>query len=231
VGGVVLALMLIFSFGPTNDASAQVCSGTCRNPSCLSSETSTGACPTGGQCCVATAGSSQTVVFDNPLRFGTVDGVLTSLLGTLQAIIVILSIIFIIIGALMYITSAGDEGRMKTAKGAITAAMIGLALGLAAPSFLKEIGGVLGWQDVNSSAVAGAKTLTAIATNVLNFLLSIVGIIGIIMLVVGGMMYLTAAGDEGRIETGKKIVTYSIIGILVALASLVLVTQIASFFT
>lgn len=153
-----------------------------------------------------------------------------SLLGTLRGIIVVLSIVFIVIGAILYITSAGDEGRMKTAKAAITASMIGLALGIAAPSFLKEIGQILGWGAVNNTEVSGAKTLTEIATNVLNFLLSIVGILGIIMLVVGGIMYLTAAGDENRIDTGKSIVKYSIIGIIVALASLVLVSQIANFF-
>lgn len=174
--------------------------------------------------------NSQDTPFTNPLKFNTVEEVLGSLLGTLRGIIVVLSIVFIVIGAIFYITSAGDEGRMKTAKGAITASMIGLALGIAAPSFLKEIGEILGWGAVNNTEVSGAKTLTEIATNVLNFLLSIVGILGIIMLVVGGIMYLTAAGDENRIDIAKRIVWYSIIGIITALAALVIVTQIASFF-
>ncbi len=170
------------------------------------------------------------VTFSNPLGFNTVEGFLTAVLGEMQSIIVILSIIFIVIGGILYITSAGDEGRMKTAKGAVTAAMIGLALGIAAPSFLKEIGTVLGWGAVSSGPAAGARTLTEIATSVLDFLLSIIGVIGIIMLVIGGIMYMTAAGDENRIDTGKKIVTYAIVGIFVALASLVIVTQIAKFF-
>lgn len=175
--------------------------------------------------------ASQNIIkFENPLAFNTVEEVLTSILGTLRGIIVILALVFIVIGAVLYITSAGNEGQMTLAKGAITAAMIGLALGIAAPSFLKEIGNVLGWQGVNAGPTANALTLSQIARNVLNFLLSIVGILGIIMLVIGGIMYLTAAGNEERIETGKKIVTYSIIGILVALASLVIVSQIAAFF-
>ncbi len=173
---------------------------------------------------------SQQIVFNNPLQYDTVEQVLGSILSTLRAIIVVLSLVFIVIGAIMYITSSGDEGRMKTAKGAITASMIGLAIGIAAPSFLKEIGNILGWNSVNSDEVQAAKTLTQIASDVLKFLLSIVGILGIVMLVVGGMMYLTAAGDEDRIDTGKKIVKYAIIGILVSLASLVLVSQITSFF-
>ncbi|MGK2849079.1 MAG: hypothetical protein ACSLEX_03360 [Minisyncoccota bacterium] len=175
--------------------------------------------------------SSNTAInFANPLQYDTVEGVLGSVLGTIQAIIVVLSLVFIVIGAVLYITSAGNDKRMETAKSAITASMIGLALGLAAPSFLKEIGMVLGWGEVDGSAVGGARTLSEIAMSVLQFLLSVVGVLAIIMMVVGGIIYLTSAGDDSRIETGKKIVLYSVIGIAVALASLVIVTQIATFF-
>lgn len=213
--------------------------GACASPKvcrsdCQSGETSVSICSSGLKCCAtqstAQTSSPQAINFTNPLAFNTVEEVLTSILGTLRGIIVILALVFIVIGAVLYITSAGNEGQMTLAKGAITAAMIGLALGIAAPSFLKEIGTVLGWGAVNAGPAASALTLSQIARNVLNFLLSIVGILGIIMLVIGGIMYLTAAGDEDRIETGKKIVTYSIIGILVALASLVIVAQIAAFF-
>ncbi len=167
----------------------------------------------------------------NPLQFDNLEGVLASALTTMQSLIVLLAIIFMIVGAILYITSAGNESRMSTAKAAITAAMIGLALGIAAPSFLKEIGAALGWINVDP-LISDPKvlTLSTIAGKVLNFLLSIIGVIAIIMLVIGGLMYVTAGGDEGRAEVGKKIVTYSIIGIVAALASLVIVTQIARFF-
>lgn len=165
----------------------------------------------------------------NPLKFDSLEGVLGSALSTMQGLIVILGIIFIVIGAVLYVTSAGNESQMSLAKSAITAAMIGLALGIAAPSFLKEISGALGWRDVNA-AVAAAPSLTATALKVLNFLLSIIGVLAVIMMVIGGLMYITAGGDEGRAETGKKIVTYAAIGVAVALAALVLVTQVARFF-
>ncbi len=185
-----------------------------------------------GTCCKNPAPPSGggSIEFKNPLAYDTVEGVLNSILGTLRSIIVTLSLVFIVVGAVMYIVSSGNDKMMTLAKGAITAAMIGLAIGLAAPSFLLEIGKVLGWGAVNSGPVADALTLSQIALNVLDFLLSIVGILAIIMLVVGGIMYLTSAGDEDRMETGKKIVIYSIVGIFVALAALVIVKQITNFF-
>lgn len=202
-----------------------------------------GGCPTGWKQATGTCNDNQSTCcsilstntgspsgYFNPLKYDSVEGVLTAVLNQLRNIIVILSIIFIIIGAVMYILSGGNEGRLTMAKAAITAALIGLAIALAAPSFLKEIAALLGWTNVNNAQVAAAQSFTEIAGNVLNFLLSIIGILAIIMLVIGGFMYLTAAGDENRAETGKRIVTYATIAIAVALSALVLVVQVTKFF-
>ena len=196
---------------------------------CSGSETQVGACGGINFCCkpVVSTPVMGTIDVANPLNFNTVQGVFDTLLGSLQAIIVVLAMIAIVIGGILYITAGGDEGRLKTAKGAITAALVGLALGIAAPSFLKQIGDILGWGAI---VPPGAKTLSAIALDTVNFLLSLVGVIGIIMLVVGGLMYLTGGGDEKKIETAKSIVKYALIGIAIALASLLLTTQVANFF-
>ena len=50
------------------------------------------------------------------------------------------------------------------------------------------------------------------------------------MLIIGGLMYLTSAGDEERMNKGKSIVVYSLIGITVALSALVLVTMVVGWF-
>jgi type II secretory pathway component PulF len=167
----------------------------------------------------------------NPLKWNDINTFLCSLLNFLQGFIVTLALIFIVIGAFMYITSAGDTGRVETAKKAIFGALIGLALGIAAPAFLKEIANLLGWAGIAACAGVGTNlTLVQIVGRILNFLLSIVGVASLIMLIVGAFMYLTAAGDEGRIDSGKSIVKYAIIGIIVALSALVLVRLVASFF-
>lgn len=170
------------------------------------------------------------VAVTNPLSFTTVNELLGRILTFLQSFIVILALIFIVIGAFLYITSGGDSGRIETAKKCITAALIGLAIGIAAPAFLRQISDILGWTATGLPPGVGTSlTLIEIAGNILNFLLSVIGVVALIMLVVGAFMYLTAAGDEDRIDTGKKIVKYSIIGITIALAALVLVRQIAAF--
>jgi cytochrome bd-type quinol oxidase subunit 2 len=173
------------------------------------------------------AGGSGTINFGNPISSTSIEGAASTILSTIRAVIVVLALVFLVIGAVLYVTSAGNETRMTTAKSAVTASMIGLALGLAAPSFLKEIGTALGWNGaiVNDASV---QTLSQIARKVLDFFLSIIGILSVIMLVVGGSAYLTSAGDEGRAETAKNIVKWAIVGIAVAFASLAIVTQVAT---
>lgn len=181
----------------------------------------------------ATCPGGQVGCFENPLgpNMDNLKAVLTSLLNHLAGVIVLISIIFIIIGGLMYMMSAGDEKMITRAKNTITGATVGLAIALAAPTFLKEIMTILGGPATGNpdDLVNNALTVKAIALGVLKFLLSVVGIIAIISLVVGGATYLTAYGDEKRLDKGKAIVTYSIVGIAIILAALVIVNQVSKF--
>lgn len=168
---------------------------------------------------------------ENPLQKDTVDAVVTDILGALQNTIVFLAIVFIVIGGILYIFSAGDERRISLAKGAFLAAIIGLVIGVAAPSLLKEIYSILNAGDSPSAEVNQAASLAVIAVRTLDFLLGIAGTVALIALVIGGIMYLTGGGDESRVDTGKKIFKSAIIGIIIVMISLVVVRTIAGFFT
>ncbi|MEA1936617.1 MAG: hypothetical protein U9N04_00715 [Patescibacteria group bacterium] len=58
-----------------------------------------------------------------------------------------------------------------------------------------------------------------IVENVLLWLLSVAGVITIFMLVVGGIMYMTAGGNEQKVATAKKVITWTIIGLGLILVS------------
>lgn len=166
----------------------------------------------------------------NSLKPTTVESFLASILSSAQKIIVTIALVFIVIGAFFILTSAGVPDMVERGKKAITMAVVGLAIGIAAPSILKELTGILGWGTTTDQTVNKALTISQIAVNVLNFLLGIAGILSLIMLVIGGIVYLTSAGDEDRIASGKKIFTYSLIGVVIIFSAMVLAKQIALFF-
>jgi len=171
-----------------------------------------------------TTSQSTPIKFQNPIAFNTVDGLLAKILTTIQSIVAVLAILFIIIGAIIYITSGGNQQRIELAKNAIFAALIGLALALAAPSFLKEIYTAIGGDPTNE--INEARSLTEIALNITRFLLSLVGVLAIVMLVSGGIIYILSAGDQSRTDIAKRTIVYAIIGLVVALVSLVIVGQV-----
>jgi type IV secretory pathway VirB2 component (pilin) len=76
--------------------------------------------------------------------------------------------------------------------------------------------------------MADAPRLSTLVGNVLGFVLSIVGVIAVLMIVVAGIMYMSAAGDMGRIALAKRALTGGVIGLVVALLALVIVRTITA---
>lgn len=81
-----------------------------------------------------------------------------------------------------------------------------------------------------TGSITNAPRITYILSNVLQFLLSIVGIVAIIGLVASGIIYLTSGGNEKRATFAKRAALASVIGIAVALGALVIVNQLSEFF-
>ena len=82
----------------------------------------------------------------------------------------------------------------------------------------------------NSSLYSGlglpGGSVIGIMANLLLWILAIFGIIAIIGFVISGIIYLTSAGDENRIATAKKAMTYSIIGVVVGISGWVILRAI-----
>jgi len=171
-----------------------------------------------GSFVLATTTSSSSS-FSSPITPTTIEGVLSNIMSYLQGIAGTIAVIFIIIGGIMYMVSGGSKETTERAKKTLIFAIAGLAIVLVAPYLGTEIKSIL------DGSSAGSK-LTTLLTNILKLLLSIVGFLAIISMVVGAIWMLTAVGDDDRYELGKKTATYSIIGLVVALAALIIATQV-----
>jgi hypothetical protein len=99
----------------------------------------------------------------------------------------------------------------------------GSALALSAPMYVFAAGLT---NPTNTNLPEG--TLMEIITNLMQWLLIIVGVVAVIAFLIAGLLYLTSAGDEGRIEKAKEAMIAAIIGIIVALAGLIALNAIES---
>ena len=82
----------------------------------------------------------------------------------------------------------------------------------------------------HAGVISDAPTFQQIGSNILYFLLSIVGIIVIIALLISGATYFFSAGNEMRMETAKKSVKYAILGIVIAMGGMIIVKLVGGFF-
>ena len=74
------------------------------------------------------------------------------------------------------------------------------------------------------------RTLYEVFADTANFLLSLAGILALLGFVISGFQYFLAASDEKAAEKAKKIMTGSIIGLVMILASLVVIYAVTDIF-
>jgi hypothetical protein len=65
-----------------------------------------------------------------------------------------------------------------------------------------------------------------IAAKIINIALGILGILAVVLILLGGFKWMTAAGNEEQIEEAKKILIGGVIGLVIILASWGLATFI-----
>lgn len=73
-----------------------------------------------------------------------------------------------------------------------------------------------------SCPTAGASNINTLLTKIINIFSAIVGVIAVIMIIVGGLRYITSGGDSNKVSAAKNTIIYAIIGlVIVALAQLI----------
>lgn len=101
------------------------------------------------------------------------------------------------------------------------------ALASASTSFQNTVcGGANNLQVGGSESCAttsnGTTKINSIIKTVINIFSAIVGIVAVIMIVFGGLKYITSGGDSNNISSAKSTIIYAIIGlIVVALAQFI----------
>ena len=70
----------------------------------------------------------------------------------------------------------------------------------------------------NTGAGASVDTM-----NIINYFLYAIGLIAVVMIIVAGVQMTTSAGDAGAVAKAKKTLTFSVIGLIVAILAYAIV--------
>lgn len=69
---------------------------------------------------------------------------------------------------------------------------------------------------------SGEESVNKIITTVINIFSLVVGVVSVIMIIIGGLKYITSGGDSNNVSGAKNTILYAIVGlVIVALAQII----------
>lgn len=75
--------------------------------------------------------------------------------------------------------------------------------------------------------LSGGQTgLRGIVLTIINFFLGFLGLLAVIMVIYGGFLYVSSAGNEENVNKAKKILLYAVLGIVIIIVSFALVNTL-----
>ncbi|MDA1060178.1 MAG: hypothetical protein O3B47_00085 [bacterium] len=80
--------------------------------------------------------------------------------------------------------------------------------------------------EVIGAATGGETSLRGLILTLVNYFLGFLGLLAVIMIIYGGVSYVTSAGNDEAVGKAKKIIMYAVIGIILILLSFVLVRAV-----
>ncbi len=86
-----------------------------------------------------------------------------------------------------------------------------------------EKGTCLNTTDTTCGTEDPEDAVNTIITTVINIFSLVVGVISVVMIIIGGLKYITSGGDSGNVSGAKNTILYAIIGLVVVALSQVIV--------
>ncbi len=99
-------------------------------------------------------------------------------------------------------------------------ALLALPLsGLVAPRANAQVDITGALEDVNDTAGFGNQPLEQTIGTLINVFLGLLGIIFLVLIIYAGFLWMTAAGDDGKVKTARGIMTTSVVGLVILLSA------------
>lgn len=76
--------------------------------------------------------------------------------------------------------------------------------------------------------VDGSTNLTGNITTIINAVIGILGLVCVVVMIIGGVNYMTSAGDAGKVKKGKDTILYGLIGLVICVLAFALVNWVIS---
>src|SRR3989338_10448874 len=152
--------------------------------------------------------------YSPPISAKSIQEILGVLIDLAKKLILPLSGIAIMIGGFMYVASGGSEERIKTAHRAITYGILGLVIVLGSDLVL---GLVYGLSPKLSPELYRGETIEQFFSRLGTFMGTVIMGVSVLFILYSGFLFTTGGGSQEKVETARRVLTYAIVGVAVAL--------------
>lgn len=94
------------------------------------------------------------------------------------------------------------------------------------PVFAQAINPEQDQPSIIATLSGGQTGLRGLVLTIVNFFLTFLGLLAVVMVIYGGFLYVSSAGEEENVTKAKKILLYAVIGIILIVVSFALVNTI-----
>ena len=77
-----------------------------------------------------------------------------------------------------------------------------------------------------SAATGGEGSIKSLVLRIVNYALTFLGIVAVMIIIFAGFTYVTAAGAQDKVDNAKKMIMYALIGIVIILLSFAIVNTV-----
>lgn len=105
----------------------------------------------------------------------------------------------------------------------LSLAMMGLVGSAAQPAAAAGIDSARSGANKVKTGGSNSNSVNSLLRTVTNVLLFVIGAVAVIMIVVGGIKYVTSNGSSERITSAKNTIMYAVVGLIVAIAAYAIV--------
>lgn len=79
-----------------------------------------------------------------------------------------------------------------------------------------------------TETAAGGLSMQTVISTVIGTMLFVVGLLAVVMLIYGGIRYVTSHGDKAQVTAAKETIMYAVVGLVVAIAAFAVVQWITN---
>ena len=171
--------------------------------------------------CDPTSGDPMGCIPSDVYTDKTIEQILIDIINASLSLLFLVVMGFLIYGGYFWMTSMGNEEKIKKSKQILTSAIVGLIVVLLSISIVNFVSDAIGVTPQNMPEDTGlfTGTLSEALTSIINAALTLVGVISLAVIVYGGFRWMTSVGNEETVSEAKRTLTAGVIGLIIIIIS------------